>query len=45
MSDGVTILKQMLVLHSAPRMLVEQSKAQNIEARDGITPVVIIAAF
>ncbi|KAB0366013.1 hypothetical protein FD754_010169, partial [Muntiacus muntjak] len=42
-NDGATILKQMQVLHPAARMLVELSKAQDIEAGDGTTSVVIIA--
>lgn len=39
-NDGATILKQMKVLHPAARMLVELSKAQDIEAGDGTTSVV-----
>ncbi|KXJ25757.1 T-complex protein 1 subunit delta isoform X2 [Exaiptasia diaphana] len=42
-NDGATILKQMQVLHPAARMLVELSKAQDIEAGDGTTTVVVIA--
>uniref|UniRef100_A0A452FEJ8 T-complex protein 1 subunit delta n=1 Tax=Capra hircus TaxID=9925 RepID=A0A452FEJ8_CAPHI len=42
-NDGATILKQMQVLHPAARMLVELSEAQDIEAGDGTTSVVIIA--
>uniref|UniRef100_A0A8C5JY08 T-complex protein 1 subunit delta n=1 Tax=Jaculus jaculus TaxID=51337 RepID=A0A8C5JY08_JACJA len=42
-NDGATILKQMQVLHPAARMLVELSKAQDIEAGDGTTSVVIMA--
>lgn len=42
-NDGATILKQMQVLHPAARMLVELSKAQDIEAGDGTTTVVIFA--
>ncbi|KAK2183974.1 hypothetical protein NP493_288g01032 [Ridgeia piscesae] len=42
-NDGATILKQMQVLHPAAKMLVELSKAQDIEAGDGTTTVVIIA--
>nr|CAI9713744.1 unnamed protein product [Rangifer tarandus platyrhynchus] len=42
-NDGATILKQMQVLNPAARMLVELSKAQDIEAGDGTTSVVIIA--
>jgi T-complex protein 1 subunit delta len=42
-NDGATILKQMQVLHPAARMLVDLSKAQDIEAGDGTTSVVVIA--
>ena len=42
-NDGATILKQMKVLHPAAKMLVELSKAQDIEAGDGTTSVVVIA--
>jgi len=42
-NDGATILKQMQVMHPAAKMLVELSKAQDIEAGDGTTTVVIIA--
>lgn len=42
-NDGATILKQMKVLHPAARMLVELSKAQDIEAGDGTTSVVVLA--
>lgn len=42
-NDGATILKQMQVMHPAARMLVELSKAQDIEAGDGTTSVVVIA--
>ena len=42
-NDGATILKQMNVLHPAAKMLVELSRAQDIEAGDGTTSVVIIA--
>ena len=42
-NDGATILKQMKVLHPAARMLVELSKAQDVEAGDGTTSVVVIA--
>ncbi|KAL8589763.1 T-complex protein 1 subunit delta [Nucella lapillus] len=42
-NDGATILKQMQVLHPAAKMLVELSKAQDIEAGDGTTTVVILA--
>jgi len=42
-NDGATILKQMEVIHPAAKMLVELSKAQDIEAGDGTTSVVILA--
>jgi len=42
-NDGATILKQMNVMHPAAKMLVELSRAQDIEAGDGTTTVVIIA--
>merc|ERR1711892_1410129 len=34
-NDGATILDQMKVIHPAAKMLVELSKAQDIEAGDG----------
>ena len=34
-NDGATILNQMSVIHPAAKMLVELSKAQDIEAGDG----------
>eukprot|EP00922_Rhytidocystis_sp_ex-Travisia-forbesii_P060590 GHVS01089827.1.p1 GENE.GHVS01089827.1~~GHVS01089827.1.p1 ORF type:complete len:541 (-),score=71.81 GHVS01089827.1:1162-2784(-) len=42
-NDGATILKQMSVTHPIARMLVELSKAQDVEAGDGTTSVVIMA--
>ncbi|GJQ82363.1 hypothetical protein Trydic_g432 [Trypoxylus dichotomus] len=42
-NDGATILKQMNVMHPAAKMLVELSKAQDIEAGDGTTTVVVMA--
>lgn len=42
-NDGATILKEIQVLHPAARMLVELSKAQDIEAGDGTTSVVVLA--
>jgi T-complex protein 1 subunit delta len=42
-NDGATILKQMEVMHPAARMLVELSKAQDAEAGDGTTSVVVLA--
>lgn len=42
-NDGATILKRIKVMHPAAKMLVELSKAQDVEAGDGTTSVVIIA--
>ncbi|XP_027842312.1 T-complex protein 1 subunit delta [Aphis gossypii] len=42
-NDGATILKQMNVIHPAAKMLVELSNAQDVEAGDGTTSVVVIA--
>merc|ERR1712127_380946 len=42
-NDGATILNQMSVIHPTAKMLVEISKAQDIEAGDGTTSVVVIA--
>jgi len=42
-NDGATILSQMNVVHPAARMLVELSKAQDIEAGDGTTSVCVLA--
>ena len=42
-NDGATILKQMSLMHPAAKMLVELSKAQDIEAGDGTTSVVVVA--
>lgn len=42
-NDGATILKQINVTHPAAKMLVELSRAQDIEAGDGTTTVVVIA--
>ena len=42
-NDGATILKQMEVVHPTAKMLVEISKAQDIEVGDGTTSVVVIA--
>merc|ERR1712100_481989 len=41
-NDGATIMTQMKVEHPTARMLVELSKAQDIEAGDGTTSVVVI---
>lgn len=42
-NDGATILKQMNVIHPAAKMLVELSRAQDVEAGDGTTSVVVVA--
>eukprot|EP00921_Rhytidocystis_pertsovi_P021903 GHVQ01035051.1.p2 GENE.GHVQ01035051.1~~GHVQ01035051.1.p2 ORF type:complete len:547 (+),score=74.28 GHVQ01035051.1:262-1902(+) len=42
-NDGATILNQLAALQPTARMLVELSKAQDVEAGDGTTSVVIIA--
>jgi T-complex protein 1 subunit delta len=42
-NDGATILKQMSVVHPTAKMLVEISNAQDIEAGDGTTSVVVMA--
>lgn len=42
-NDGATILKHMSVMHPAARMLVDLSAAQDIEAGDGTTSVVVLA--
>merc|ERR1711977_6085 len=42
-NDGATILKQIQVESPAARMLVELSRAQDIEAGDGTTTVVVMA--
>lgn len=42
-NDGATILKKMQVVHPTARMLVEMSKAQDIEAGDGTTSVAVLA--
>ncbi|XP_014255955.1 T-complex protein 1 subunit delta [Cimex lectularius] len=42
-NDGATILKKMNVTHPAAKLLVELSQAQDVEAGDGTTTVVIIA--
>lgn len=42
-NDGATILKHMGVLHPCSKMLVELSAAQDAEAGDGTTSVVVIA--
>merc|ERR1719183_2593752 len=42
-NDGATILQQMKLNHPTAKMMVELSKAQDIEAGDGTTSVVVIA--
>jgi len=42
-NDGATILKQMDVNHPTAKMLVDLSKAQDIEAGDGTTTVTVLA--
>merc|ERR1711907_799187 len=42
-NDGATILKKLQVQSPAARMLVDLSKAQDIEAGDGTTTVVVLA--
>lgn len=42
-NDGATILKQIQVLHPAAKMLVEVSQAQDVDAGDGTTSVVVLA--
>jgi len=42
-NDGATILRQMEVAHPAARMLVDVSRAQDVEAGDGTTSVVVLA--
>ena len=42
-NDGNTMLKGMSVMHPAAKMLVDLANAQDIEAGDGTTSVVVIA--
>ncbi|WFD41423.1 T-complex protein 1 subunit delta [Malassezia psittaci] len=42
-NDGATILRHMAVIHPAARMLVDLSLAQDVEAGDGTTSVVVLA--
>ncbi|OCL11602.1 T-complex protein 1 subunit delta [Glonium stellatum] len=42
-NDGSTMLSQMSVMHPAAKMLVDLAHAQDIEAGDGTTSVVVIA--
>ena len=41
-NDGNTMLKGMSVMHPAAKMLVDLSAAQDVEAGDGTTSVVVI---
>ncbi|KAI8979385.1 T-complex protein 1 subunit delta [Mycotypha africana] len=43
-NDGATILKHMAVLHPAAKMLVDLSAAQDVEAGDGTTSVVVLCS-
>ncbi|ODV91565.1 hypothetical protein CANCADRAFT_130 [Tortispora caseinolytica NRRL Y-17796] len=42
-NDGHTILKHMAVMHPAAKILVDLSAAQDVEAGDGTTSVVVLA--
>lgn len=42
-NDGNTMLRSMSVMHPAAKMLVDLSAAQDVEAGDGTTSVVVIA--
>eukprot|EP00401_Gymnodinium_catenatum_P004137 CAMPEP_0117526134 /NCGR_PEP_ID=MMETSP0784-20121206/36130_1 /TAXON_ID=39447 /ORGANISM="" /LENGTH=531 /DNA_ID=CAMNT_0005322355 /DNA_START=28 /DNA_END=1623 /DNA_ORIENTATION=+ len=42
-NDGATILEKMKLSHPTAKMMVELSKAQDVEAGDGTTSVVVIA--
>ncbi|KZT02192.1 t-complex protein 1 [Laetiporus sulphureus 93-53] len=42
-NDGATIMKSLQALHPAAKMLVEMSIAQDVEAGDGTTTVVVLA--
>lgn len=42
-NDGATILDKIEVIHPAAKMLVDMSKAQDVEAGDGTTSVVVLA--
>lgn len=41
-NDGATILEQISVMHPVAKMMVELSRAQDLEAGDGTTSVVVI---
>lgn len=42
-NDGATILQNLSVLHPTANLLIQTSKAQDVEAGDGTTSVVILA--
>ncbi|KAH8583969.1 T-complex 1 delta subunit [Cryptosporidium sp. chipmunk genotype I] len=42
-NDGATILREMAVVHPCAKMLVELSKAQDVEVGDGTSSVVVLA--
>ncbi len=42
-NDGATILQKMDLVHPTAKMLAEISKAQDVEAGDGTTSVVVLA--
>ncbi|KAH7827200.1 chaperonin containing TCP1, group II (cytosolic) [Monocercomonoides exilis] len=42
-NDGATIMSELQVLHPCAKMFVEMSKAQDVEAGDGTTTVVVMA--
>ncbi|XP_026193483.1 T-complex protein 1 subunit delta [Cyclospora cayetanensis] len=41
-NDGATILEQISVMHPVAKMMVELSRAQDVEAGDGTTSVVVL---
>ncbi|KAK2197218.1 bifunctional Chaperonin TCP-1 [Babesia duncani] len=41
-NDGATILKEISLVHPTAKMMVELSKAQDVEAGDGTTSVIVI---
>eukprot|EP00906_Rhabdomonas_costata_P013613 RCo019528 len=42
-NDGATILKELEATHPCAKMMVEMSKAQDVEAGDGTTSAVVVA--
>ncbi len=42
-NDGVTILEEMEIEHTAARMMVEDAKTQEVEVGDGTTTAVVVA--